>query len=182
MKSKSLFIYNFKIMKSKSLFILFLLSITVFIEASAAEIRWGLKGGLNFSYFNSEIGPWKDERALSLTGNTEPFYISPRVGLSGGVVMNYKIGDLFGLYTELLYAPKGSTYERESRDVLEVSQLGGSRPVQETLKYALDYIELPVGVLIQPHKRFTFKLGIAPAVNVSSRIKSNYWEVDEDTD
>ncbi len=65
-------------------------------------------------------------------------------------------------------------------DVIEVSEHGGSRPVNETIKYALDYIELPMGILIHPHKRFTFKLGIAPAVNVSSRIKFNYWEEDDD--
>jgi len=169
-------------MISKSLFVILLLLISFLPQASGEEIRWGLKGGFNFGYFNSEIGPWQDKNALSLTGNLEPFNTSPRFGISGGLVMNYTMDDVFGFYTEILYSPKGSTYQRQSMNVMQVSQNGGTTPVKEIIKYALDYIELPLGVFFQPHKRFNFKIGIAPAFNVSSRIKSNYWETDEDND
>lgn len=169
-------------MKLKSLFIILLLLITFFAKASDGEISWGLKGGFNFGFFNSDIGPWQDVNALYLTGNTEPFYVSARMGICGGLVINYTMNDVFGLYTELLYSPKGSTYERENMNVIQVSQSGASTPTKDIIKYALDYIELPMGISISPHRRFNFKLGIAPAFNVSSRIKSSYWEEENNND
>jgi hypothetical protein len=162
----------------KSLSIVFLLSITFIAKASDGEIRWGVKGGFTIGSFNSDIGPWKDYMALYLTGNSEPFEIAARGGICGGLVMNYSMSDFFSLYSELLYSPKGSAYERVSRDVMQVSQSGGTRPQKDKVKYALDYIELPLGISMTPHRRFNFKLGIAPAFNVSSRIKSSYWKED----
>ncbi|WP_289054429.1 outer membrane beta-barrel protein [Carboxylicivirga marina] len=169
-------------MKSILLSIILLLSINFLVKASDSEIKWGIKGGLNFGFFNSDIGPWKDVNALYLTGNTVPFDISVRMGIGGGLVMNYTFNDAFGLYTELLYSPKGSTYQRDNLNVVQVSQSGANTPTKDIVKYALDYVELPLGISISPHRRFNFKIGLAPAVNVSSRIKSNYWKEDKNND
>ena len=169
-------------MKSIILSFCFLLFISLSAKAFDGEIRWGLKGGLSFGYFNSSIGPWQDSNALSATGNSAPFDIASRIGICGGVVLNYALGDVVGVYTELLYSPKGSAFERENPNVIEVTESGSERPQTDRIRYALDYIELPMGVSIRPLRRFSLKLGIAPAFNVSSRLKSNYWEEDGDND
>lgn len=82
---------------------------------AAAQTSFGLKGGLNTSFFGGDDA-----------GDSEP-----RLGFVGGAVLRSQVNPGFALQAEVLYSQKG--------DVLDRSNAGGGDITTE-----LDYIEIPV--------------------------------------
>ncbi len=160
-----LFIMNYKLF----LVLCFILWGVPF-KISAQEWHFGLKSGFAIGTFNSEIGPWGEDALYY------PYSQSARLGIGGGVFVNYAFNEYIGFQTELLYSPKGSTFERENPNIISINSSGGGANEKDRVKYCLDYIELPILLDVPLSRRFAVKVGFAPALNMISRMKINYWE------
>ncbi|WP_051718730.1 porin family protein [Hymenobacter sp. IS2118] len=67
------------------------LLLSVATAASAQEIRFGLKGGVNYS---------------SITGNNTAG-VESKIGLQAGALANFALSDLISIQPEVLYSQKG---------------------------------------------------------------------------
>lgn len=99
------------------------------------EPRFGFRGGLNFTNLNGGDGDKTDQL----------------LGFNLGVFGKFPIGEVFSIQPELYYTTKGSkvTY---SRPILGTT-------VEGTVKYKLDYIELPIMFVANFAKNINVQLG-----------------------
>ena len=81
----SLFIMNCKLF----LVLSFILGGVQF-KISAQEWHFGLKSGFTIGTFNSEIGPWGEDALYY------PYSQSSRLGVGGGVFVNYAFNEYIG--------------------------------------------------------------------------------------
>ena len=81
-----------------------------------------------------------------------------KVGLLAGVEAEYGIAENFGLDFGVLYSMEGCRFKEDQMD--------------KSLKYNLDYINIPILAQFYPAKGFAIKAGVQPAFNV--RHKASY--------
>lgn len=75
-----------------------------------------------------------------------------KVGLLAGAELEYGIAENFGLDFGVLYSMEGCRFKEDGMD--------------KSLKYNLDYINIPILAQFYPAKGFAIKAGIQPAFNV----------------
>lgn len=120
---------NAKKIKILSVSLLFSALGVIFTETASAQTRAGVKGGLNVS--NLYIDDVNDENA--------------RFGFNVGVYGQVLSSDVFAIQPELLFSTKGSKAEYTGL-------------VDQTVKYNLNYLDLPVLAV--------FKLGKSAEIHV----------------
>ena len=81
-----------------------------------------------------------------------------KVGLLAGAELEYGIAENFGLDFGVLYSMEGCRFKEDQMD--------------KSLKYNMDYINIPILAQFYPAKGFAIKAGIQPAFNV--RHKASY--------
>lgn len=81
-----------------------------------------------------------------------------KVGLLAGAELEYGIAENFGLDFGVLYSMEGCRFKEDQMD--------------KSLKYNLDYINIPILAQFYPAKGFAIKAGVQPAFNV--RHKASY--------
>ena len=81
-----------------------------------------------------------------------------KVGLVAGVEAEYGIAENFGIAFGALYSMEGCRFKEDG--------------MNKSLKYNLDYINIPILAQYYPAKGFAIKAGIQPAFNV--RHKASY--------
>ncbi len=164
------------------LFVLCFLSLSSYTQASYPEFWWGVKGGLTISTFNTYIGPWSDSNALLVTGNVNPYDNYARYSVCLGGIMSYDFSEYIGVESGLLYIGKGGGYKRVNNSVITLNTNGASANEDDEITYVLNYLELPVLFTYTPIWRISLKAGVAVSVNVSSKLKYNYWTPDPDSE
>lgn len=92
----------------------------------------------------------------SITGDGEGK--KAKVGLVAGVEAEYGISENFGIDFGVLYSMEGCRFKEDGMD--------------KSLKYNLDYINIPILAQYYPIKGLAIKAGIQPAFNV--RHKASY--------
>jgi Outer membrane protein beta-barrel domain len=120
---------NTKQIKHVSLFVLISMVSMLATNTTLAQARAGIKGGLNVS--NLYIDDIHDENA--------------RYGFNAGLYGQVFSSDVFALQPELLYSTKGSKAFYDG-------------PFEQTIKYNLNYLDLPVLAV--------FKLGKSAEIHV----------------
>lgn len=100
-------------------------------------IRFGIKGGVNFSQFS--------EQQLS-TKNLRP-------GFNAGVFVNIPLSEKFAIQPEVLYNQLGS------KSVLTERDLPDNTSVKVQENYSLNYISVPVMLHMKPADNFYIEAG-----------------------
>lgn len=111
-----------------------MLSISLFSVATSAQMRFGIKGGLNLaneSISSSALG------GLSLSPNL-------RIGFHAGLVMDSPITETISIQPNLLFSQKGFKLSANGNDVTTT----------------FNYIELPINFLY--HASESFSVGAGP--------------------
>jgi hypothetical protein len=89
--------------------------------ASAQEMSWGIKGGVNFANLETEA-------------DSELAPLDMRIGIVAGVFFTVPIGGLFSIQPEILYSQKGNAF-----DIPELAVEGATE---------IDYLETPILVRV----------------------------------
>ena len=127
-----------------------MVSVALIITLSAnAQIKFGLKAGLNVSQFSG--GTLKGEEA-SIDFDAS----SMLVGFHAGGYVNFGFGPLIGLQPEVVFSLQG---EKESVD-------------DETINTSLGYINVPILLDIKPIPNFSILVGPQVGINVSKKMSS----------
>ena len=79
-----------------------------------------------------------------------------KVGLLAGAELEYGIAENFGLDFGVLYSMEGCRFKEDGMD--------------KSLKYNLDYINIPILAQFYPAKGFAIKAGVQPAFNVRHKV------------
>jgi opacity protein-like surface antigen len=126
--------------------------VVLFSVAAYGQTAVGVKGGLNFS--NIKHGEDLDERFDNLDN---PF----QIGFNFGLAADIYVGEMFSLYTELMYTQKGESYEGTGT---ANDPVVGQIDVMEETEVTLNYLELPVLARFKFGDMSKFYLNIGPTV------------------
>ena len=131
------------------------------VSPAAAQASFGLKAGLNTSFFSG------DDAGTSGTAIGET---QPRLGLVGGVTARFDVNPGFALQAEALYSQKG--------DVLNAPEAAGGDLVTR-----LDYLEVPVTARLGSRLGQTLDGGVSlggyAAFPLRARVTDDLGEVDD---
>lgn len=132
---------------------------------TAQEISGGFKTGLNFSKFDGPVLETADGEALESFGYTTGFHV--------GAIVNFKLTDIFGFRSELLYSQKGTNYTYSGDSYLRLyNQLGDRNIVlsterNTTISVTNSHIDIPILAYVRVG-RFEFAGGANAAVLLGS--------------
>jgi hypothetical protein len=120
-----------------TLFLFLLLFPAAEILSQVKPIRFGVKGGWNYSFTNVEVG------GLQVQG---------RHGINAGGVFEFWVSELFAIHSNVLYNMKGNKWEK---DIIFSS---------ETAEYtwAFDYLSIPVLAKFAFGENVKFYLVVGP--------------------
>jgi outer membrane immunogenic protein len=114
--------------------------------ASAQEVTWGIKGGVNFATQHTDEEIEQDA-------------LKNRVGIVAGVFFSVPVGGLFSVQPEVLYSQKGSKFELEglAEGTIEV-----------------DYVEIPILLRVGQWNASatTFHAFVGPSLGFKVRAKA----------
>jgi hypothetical protein len=130
-------------MKKSKLIIVVLLAVIPF-QLTVAQLRFGIKGGANFSNFSSS--DTKKNKVVT--------------GLNFGVFAKVPLTKSFAIQPEIYFTTKGS--ELTYNNVF----------VDGTGKFELNYIEVPVLMVFNITPMFNFQVGPYASYLVSSKVKN----------
>lgn len=114
----------------------------------AQEVRFGLKGGVNFA---------------TLTGDIED--ASAKVGFNAGVFAELKVSEKFSVQPELLISTQGAKNEYNE-------DLGGGNSYSEESKLNFTYLNVPIMGKFYVADKFSLELG--PQIGFLMSAKSDY--------
>ena len=120
---------------------------------ASAQVTFGLKGGLNTSFYS---GPSSDG-------------LDPKLGAVGGAVVRFDVNPGFGIGLEALYSQKGAKYVDPVNSEFD-----------ET--YAFDYIEIPAYVRLSVPIGQTLDGGVTLGGYAGIPIKTGGNDIDGDFD
>jgi hypothetical protein len=126
--------------------------VVLFSVATYGQTAVGIKGGMNFS--NIKHGEDLNERFDNLDN---PF----QIGFNFGLAADFYVGEMFSLYTELMYTNKGESYEGTGT---ANDPVVGQVDVREETEVTLNYLELPVLARFKFGDMSKFYLNIGPTV------------------
>lgn len=142
------------------------------IQAQTSESPWtfGVKAGVNLSTFNVGDSP------TSTSSNTDG-----RIGLNGGITVEYALRNNFFLSSGLEFTTKGADYSKSYGP----NQLNSNyKSIQESR--TLEYLQLPLTVgyrlPVSKNVNVTFNAGAYFALGVSGKGTSVIWEHNLDED
>lgn len=164
-------------MKTKSL-ITTIIFITT-LSAANAQLRTGIKGGVNISWFTKAVDPFdvNSEYYSDYAG----FRKHVRTGITGGFFVMYDASNFFSFGTEVLYSGRGNVHRVENRDAIQVDNEGNQQFAYDTYTYKIDYVELPLYVQRNlahiSNTGLDFYAGIAPAYAFHKKRVYTYYDV-----
>ncbi len=132
----------------------------------AQEVSGGFKVGLNFSKFDGDIATDAQGNELETNNYATGFHV--------GAIVNFKVTDIFGFRTELLYSQKGSEYVFDGPSFFRLYTRQGGDPVvsfgnrREVLTFSNSYIDVPLMTYIRVG-RVEASAGVNAAVLIGSR-------------
>jgi hypothetical protein len=128
----------------KYLSIIVLITLQFFTVQAQNNLKFGIKGGVNFANLNSN--DIENNKVLT--------------GVNFGVFAKLPLSDSFAIQPEMYFTTKGSelTYQ--------------SVFVDGTAKFELNYIEVPVMLIFNLGQNFNFQLGPYASYLVSSKVKN----------
>ncbi len=128
----------------KNLSIIVLLTLHFFTVQAQNNLKFGIKGGVNFSNLN--LNDIENNKVLT--------------GVNFGVFAKLPLSNSFAIQPEIYFTTKGSelTYQ--------------SVFVDGTAKFELNYIEIPVMAIFNLGQNFNFQLGPYASYLVSSKVKN----------
>lgn len=104
------------------------------------QLKFGLKAGINASFFNSGVRPFDSQNRRYYSANFKPFV---RASGYGGITLDYEFNGSFSIGGELTYSAKGMSYREKNNDVMVVGE-EGTEQAYNYFNYQIDYIELPL--------------------------------------
>lgn len=131
-----------------------LFAVALLASGSAAQIGFGVKGGLN----------------LATAGGTDvSSIVQSRTGFAAGAYLNLSLPFLFTIQPEVLYTTKGF--------VVEHTYILGIQPSTFKTTYTYSYLEIPVLVKYSlPVPVLSPSVYVGPAVGILMSAKSKYEE------
>ena len=133
-----------KIKKITTLAALFILSLLISLKTYSQEVTGGVKGGLTMSNLYIDRDDLDDENA--------------RFGYHAGLFSQIMFLETFGIQPELLFTTKGA----------EANYTG---VIDQTVKFNLNYLELPVLFVFRPVEILEFYAGPYAGLLLSSNIE-----------
>ena len=133
--------------------------------SSGQEITGGFKVGLNFSKFDGDNA--QDAQGNNLESNDYS------TGFHVGAIVNFKLTDIFGFRSELLYSQKGSQYTFDGPSFLRL-YTRQSDPVitfgnrREVISFSNAYLDIPLMTYIRIG-RIEASAGVNAALLIGSR-------------
>ncbi|MCO5240417.1 MAG: PorT family protein [Chitinophagaceae bacterium] len=124
--------------------IIFLSVFTAAVFIGQAQVKFGIKAGVNFSTLSG------DDAKIE---NLSPKF---RIGIAGGGLVNIGLNEMFSLQPELLYSMEGCTYKQSG----------------EKATYKTDYVNIPV--LIQYNNPSGFYAETGPQIGFLTSAKIGY--------
>lgn len=131
--------------------ILSAIAVMAFGMASAQDVKFGLKGGLNVSNFS---------------GDTEGLDFKSRFGFNAGGFVEIKFSEKFALQPEILYSTQGAKVDNFN---LEVDDIG---TVNADASFNFAYINVPVMFKYFAAEKFSLEAGPQIGFLVSAEIKT----------
>ncbi len=129
--------------------------ITVFVNGflllalvSNAQVKLGVKGGMNLAKWNIKVNGTKEEDYKN------------KLGLQAGFVADFSLGKSLSFQPQLLYTAKGTAEEHNGHDD----------------KIVMNAIDLPLNILYKAQAKFgTFFVGGGPNIgyNLGGKVKSH---------
>ena len=126
--------------------------VALFSVAAYGQTAVGIKAGMNFSKLN--YGEDLDERFDNLD---RPF----QIGFNFGLAADFNVGQVFSLYTELIYSQKGDSYE--GRGTVN-DPVVGTIDVYEETETTLNYLEMPILARFNFGDMSKFYVNLGPTV------------------
>jgi hypothetical protein len=111
---------------------------------NAQSVNYGIKGGLNLSNLYIKAENIDDE--------------NPRIGMHLGLFSQIMFADAIGIQPEILFSHKGS----------EASYTG---LIDQTVKFNLNYIDIPVLLVVRPIEVLEIHAGPYLGILVNSKVK-----------
>lgn len=144
------------------------------------KLSFGLKTGLNASYFNQNFNAYEE------TNYNKFVRVSPMIG----IFTEYKLSNSIALQGELLYSLKGGSYRKENTSILSFDQNGNVSKSYYYQNFRLNYLELPVLAnvnfteLLSPNGvsrnvNFVMGFGVIPGINTTSKLRYNIYNEGE---
>jgi len=136
------------------------------VGLSAQEVSGGFKVGLNFSKFDGDVATDAQGNELETNNYATGFHV--------GAIVNFKVTDIFGFRTELLYSQKGSEYVFDGPSFFRLYTRQGGDPVvsfgnrREVITFSNSYIDVPVMTYFRVG-RVEASAGVNAAVLIGSR-------------
>lgn len=120
------------------------------------------------TFAQHEVGSWtvQPKIGMNIATLTKADDSESRIGLAVGAEAEYQLTDIFSLTGGLMYSMQGCEWSE-----------GGS-----TLKYKLDYINVPILANVYVVKGLAVKLGIQPAFKVNAEAKYSRGSADASDD
>lgn len=118
------------------------------VFASNAQVKFGLKGGINLAKWNKQINGIKEEDYKN------------KIGLQAGLVADFKLGKSLSFQPQLLYTTKGTAEEHNGHND----------------NIVMNAIDIPLNVLYKTPAKFgTIFLGGGPNIgyNIGGKVKSH---------
>jgi hypothetical protein len=113
-------------MKKKHIFFVVSIALLLFSYPAHSQIKIGIQGGANFASINPVNDPTEFEN---------------KTQFMGGVVVQFKISNMFYIQPEVNYLPKGTGY------TMSDPSLVGIIDPRFKVDYILNYIEIPINCL-----------------------------------
>jgi len=141
--------------------IFWILMLFCFCTSTALQgqiLSYGFKTGLSWSSY--------------LGDNTQFESFDNRLGFHLGVIVKYKVTDIFGVSAELLYSQKGMSYQYDGNSFFLVQRPTGSEVLLEGIRkmdvtVANDFLDVPVNAYVRAGP-FEFSAGLNIGILVGS--------------
>ncbi|MBS7232295.1 PorT family protein [Flavobacterium psychroterrae] len=126
------------------------IAVMAFTFASAQDVKFGIKGGLNVSNFS---------------GDTDGIDLASRVGFNIGGFVEIKLSEKFALQPELLYSTQGAKFKNVGAEVDGNFYTGD-------VNFNLGYINVPVMFRYYATEKFSVELGPQIGFLTSAKTKT----------
>lgn len=142
-----------------------LLMVSMHFLVTGQEISGGFKVGLNFSKFDGDVATDAQGNELETNNYATGFHV--------GAIINFKVTDIFGFRTELLYSQKGSDYSFDGPSYLRLYTRQGDPVItfgnrREVISFSNSYIDVPLMSYIKVG-RIEASAGVNAAILLGSR-------------
>jgi Outer membrane protein beta-barrel domain len=114
------------------------------LQLASAQTQFGIKGGANFS---------------NLTSNAD-YQNKVLVGVNAGIFAKIPLNKLFAVQPEIYFTTKGSEFTYQNGFI------------EGTTKFELNYIEVPVLLVVNLTNNFNFHIGPYASYLISSKVKN----------